>query len=78
MGLAYPISGIFVYKGTINSNGLKLPFKLDPSFALLLKARGGGGGKKGTSCELGSVIFSKKLQITKLTKEKTQMYSKFL
>jgi hypothetical protein len=78
MGLASPILGSFVYKGVINPNGLKLPFKPNPSFTLLLKARRGRGGKKGTSCELGSVIFSRKLQITKLTKEKTQMHSKII
>jgi hypothetical protein len=57
-----------------NLNGLKLAFKPDSSFILFLKARQGGGSKKGTSCELDSIIFSKKLQITKLTKEITQMH----
>jgi hypothetical protein len=37
---------------------------------LLLKAQGCGGGKKSTSCELGFIIFSRKLQITKLTLKK--------
>ncbi len=77
MGPSFPISGSSTYTGVTNPNGLKLPFKPYSSFTLLLKAQGSGGGKKGTSYELGSVIFSK-LQITKLTKEKTQMHSKII
>jgi hypothetical protein len=66
MGLPFPILGNSVYKGVTNHTGLKLPFKPNSNFILLLKAQGGGGSKKGTSCELGSVIFSKNLQIIKL------------
>jgi hypothetical protein len=53
-----------MYKGVANPKGLELAFKLGSSFTLLLKARGGGGGKKGTSCEEGFVIFPRKLQVT--------------
>jgi hypothetical protein len=67
MGSPSLILGSYAYKGVTNPNGLKLPFKPNSSFILLFKAQGGGGGKKGTSCELGYVIFFRKLQITKLT-----------
>jgi hypothetical protein len=61
MGPLFSISRSSVYRGATNLNGLKLPFKHNSSFILLLKAQGGGRSKKCTSCELGSVIFSKKL-----------------
>jgi hypothetical protein len=63
MGPPYPILRGSMYKGVANLKGLELAFKLGSSFTLLLKARR-GGGKKGTSCEEGFVIFSTKLQVT--------------
>ncbi len=66
MGPPFPILGSSMYKGVTNHNGLKLPFKPNSSFTLLLKTQGGGGSKKGISCELGSVEFSNNLQIIKL------------
>ncbi len=67
MGSPCLILRSYAYKGVTNLNGLKLPFKPNSSFILLFKAQGGGGGKKGTSCELRYVIFFRKLKITKLT-----------
>jgi hypothetical protein len=66
-GPPFPILGSFAYEGVTNPNGLKLTFKPKSSFILFLKTQGGGGGKKGTSCQLGFIIFSRELQITKLT-----------
>ncbi len=63
MGPPFPISGGSTYKGVANPKGLELAFKLGSSFILLLKVWG-GGGKKGTSCEEGFVIFPTKLQVT--------------